>query len=128
MKPALLPKHLFCPRPQKPDFLLTMTASSLCNTSGNVCNSTWESSSSEAEQSGAHRSRIQSLSHTSFNFICFSRLACCYFPRYTKANERGRGEMRLLTAARLTLHKIIHHDASPAAEQSHENSHLLQFS
>lgn len=64
---------------------------------------------------------------SSFNFICFSQLACCYFPHYTKASERGRGEIRLLTTPRLTLHKIIHHDASPAAEQSHENSHLLQL-
>lgn len=97
-------------------------------TSGNACSSTWESSSPGAKQSRAHGGRTQRLSHTSLNFICFSHLACCYFPCYTKANEKGRGEIRLLTAPRLTLHKIIHHDASPTAEQSHENSHLLQFS
>lgn len=58
----------------------------------------------------------------------FHILHAAIFPRYAKANERGQGAIRLLTAPRLTLHKIIHHDASPATEQSHENSHLLQFS
>lgn len=58
----------------------------------------------------------------------FQNLHAAMFPHYTKASERGRGETRLLTTPRLTLHKIIHHDASPATEQSHENSHLLQFS
>lgn len=67
-------------------------------------------------------------SSSSLNFICFSQLACCYFPHYTKGSERGRGEISLLTTPRLTLHKIVHHEASPAAEQSHENSHLLQSS
>lgn len=134
MKPALLqvklslhhhpqetPKNQTFFRPQQPAPYATCT-------SGNAHSSIWDSKSPGDEKSEAQRGRIQKLSHTSLYIICFSQLTCCYFPHYTKGGERGRGEIRLLTTPRLTLHKLIHHDASPATEQPHENSHLLQFS